>query len=110
MADAELRRRDPGTELPPLRSAEPEAAPDLLPAVTDADTAAEHAAAAADRRAAVDERRGLLVPAEDPDLEDDGEAWPTWQRPDRDAVLQPPPPELRAAPKVLEHAQAEAEA
>jgi hypothetical protein len=30
-----------------------------------------------------------MVPAEDTDCE--GEAWPAWQRPGRDAVLQPPP-------------------
>jgi hypothetical protein len=47
------------------------------------------------------------VPAEDPDYEDEGEAWPAWQRPDRDAVLQPPKPELRPSPRVMEHAQAE---
>ena len=112
MADSELRRRYPGIELEPLRSAEPEAAPDELPAVTDERTVAEYAELVAARRAAVqaaiEERRGLMVPAEDPDYGYDGEAWPAYQRPDRDAVLQPPKPELRPSQKVIEHVEAEA--
>jgi hypothetical protein len=112
MADSELRRRNPGIELEPLQSAEPEPAPDELPAVTDEQAAAEHTAAVAARReavrAAIEERKGVMVPAEDPDYGYEGEAWPSWQRPDRDAVLQPPKPELRPSPRVLEHAEAEA--
>lgn len=41
-------------------------------------------------------RAGLLVPAEDPDCEPDGEAWPDLRRPHRDAVLQPPRPLMPA--------------
>ncbi len=112
MADTELRRRHPGIDLEPLRSAEPEPAADELPAVTDEKTAAEHAAAVAARRAAVraaiEERKGLMVPAEDPDYGYEGEAWPSWQRADRGAVLQPPKPELKPSHRVLEHAQTEA--
>ena len=47
-----------------------------------------------------------MVPAEDPDYGYEGEAWPSHQRADRDAVLQPPDPELRPSPKVIENAQA----
>jgi hypothetical protein len=57
-------------------------------------------------RAAIEERRGLMVPAEDPDYGYDGEAWPAYQRPDRDAVRQPPKPELRPFARVIEQAQA----
>jgi hypothetical protein len=112
MADSELRRRDPGVELEPLRSAEPQAAADELPAVTDEQAAAEYAEGVAARRAAaraaIEERRGVMVPTEDPDYGYDGEAWPAYQRPDRDAVLQPPKPELQPSQKVIEHAEAEA--
>ena len=60
---------------------------------------------AAERRAVrerLDERRGVRVPSEDPDYEDEGEAWPAWAERDRDAILQPPKPEMRPAPAVLE--------
>jgi hypothetical protein len=99
LADSELRRRHPDIKLDPLVSNEPEAAPDALPAITGPEAVAEHAAAIANRREAfrvsLEERQGLLVPAEDPDYEYEGEAWPLWQAPDRDAVLQPPKPQLR---------------
>ena len=82
--------------------------PDEVPAVTDEQADAEYAERVAARRAAVqeklEERRGLMIPAEDPDYGYEGEAWPAYQRPDRDAVLQPPKPELRPSPKVIEHA------
>lgn len=113
LADSELRRRHPGIELPRLVSLEPEAAPDALPAITGPEAAAEHAEAVAVRREAfrarLEERLGVMVPAEDPDAGYDGEAWPAWQRPDKAAVLQPPKPALRpseavarAAEKVME--------
>jgi hypothetical protein len=49
-----------------------------------------------------------MVPAEDPDCGYEGEAWPVFRRPDRDAVLQPPMPEMRPSERVLEHAEPEA--
>jgi TrwC relaxase/AAA domain len=114
MAYSEVRRRHPDMKLEPLRSAEPEPAPDELPAVTDERTAAEHAAAVAARReavrAAIEGRKGVMVPAEDPDYGYEGEAWPAYRRPDRNAVLQPPKPELRPSPRVLEHAAPQPEA
>jgi hypothetical protein len=111
LADSELRRRHPDLKLEPLVSHEPEPAPAALPAITGPDAVAEHAAAMAQRRnafrAALEERLGLMVPAEDPDHEDEGEAWPAWQRPDRDAVLQPPKPELRPSQRVIKAAAPE---
>jgi hypothetical protein len=46
-----------------------------------------------------------MVPAEDPDYEADGEAWPAWQRPDKAAVLQPPKPALRPSEAVARAAE-----
>lgn len=112
MADTELRRRDPGIDLEPLRSAEPEPAPDELPAITGPEDEAERAgqvASARERvRAAIEDRKGVMVPAEDPDYGYEGEAWPAARPADREAVLQPPQPELPPSPRVIEHAQAEA--
>jgi hypothetical protein len=39
----------------------------------------------------------MKIPAEDPDYGDLGRAFPDWHEPDRDAILQPPKPEIRAA-------------
>lgn len=113
-ADAELRHRHPGQQFPPLRPGEPEPAtqeqragltltagadiPQLGPRIQD--LAAEHRAFA-DRLA---ERQSLRVPAEDPDFEDLGRAFPAWTGPDRDAILQPPKPEIQPSRQILERA------
>jgi hypothetical protein len=55
-------------------------------------------------RARVEERQGVMVPSEDPDYEPDGEAWPSLPAPDREAILQPPKPDLRPSPSVTERA------
>jgi hypothetical protein len=113
-ADAELRRRHPDQRFEPLRSAEPEPAtdgqrdeltltagqeiPDLSPWIKDL---------AAQRRAfagKLAERQSITIPAEDPDYADLGQAFPAWPGPDRDAILQPPKPQIRPAAKVLEAA------
>jgi hypothetical protein len=113
-ADGELRRRHPGQQFPPLRSAEPEPATEqqraelALTAGEDipqlgqwiADLAAEHRAFA-DRLA---ERQSLRVPSIDPDYEDLGPAFPAWAPPDKDAILQPPKPEIQPSPRILERA------
>ena len=105
-ADSELRRRHPEQYLEPLRSAEPEAAPDELPGMTGEEATAEMAARTAERRAAfrerLEERQGVIVPAEDPDAEPLGEAWPSRHGISRDAILQPPKPELQPSPQVIE--------
>jgi hypothetical protein len=111
-ADAELRRRHPGQQFPPLRSAEPEPAtqeqgdeltlgtgeeiPQLGQWIMDL---------AAERRAFADRlarRESLMIPAEDPDYEDLGPAFPTWAGPDRGAILQPPKPQIQPSPRILE--------
>ena len=48
------------------------------------------------------ERQTLMVPAEDPDYEDLGPAFPAWTGPDRDAILQPPKPQIQPSPRILE--------
>ena len=113
-ADAELRRRHPGQPYRPLRSAEPEPATHLqrdeLTLATGQqiqemgqwikDLAAEHREFA--RRLA--ERQSLTIPAEDPDYEDLGPAFPAWTGTRTDAILQPPKPEIPPSPWILDRA------
>ena len=113
-ADAELRRRHPEQQYPPLRSAEP---PPATPAERDELTLSPGEQIremsqwikdlAAERRAFADrlaERRSLRIPATDPDYEDLGAAFPTWTASSRDAILQPPKPEIQPSPRILERA------
>jgi hypothetical protein len=113
-ADAELRRRHPDQHYPPLRSAEPQPAtqaqrdeltlsagqptPELGQWIKD--LAAAHRTFA-DTLA---ERQSLTVPSEDPDYGNLGQAFPPWPRPARDAIVQPPKPEIRPSPRVLQRA------
>jgi hypothetical protein len=106
-ADSELRRRHPGQHIEPLRSAEPEPTQDELPPVPSGCAAtAKWVTRTAEQRAAfrekADVRRGLMVPSEDPDYEPEGEAWPTRLITDREAILQPPKPDMRPTPRVTE--------
>jgi conjugative relaxase-like TrwC/TraI family protein len=111
-ADAELRRRHPDQSWPPLRSAEPEPASQAhvdaavpLAETSDAaqqrisDLAARHREFA-DRLA---DRQSQLIPAEDPDYAPLGRAFPAWTDPFRDAILQPPKPEIPSSERILEH-------
>jgi hypothetical protein len=50
------------------------------------------------------ERQSLMVPSEDPDCGDLGQAFPPWPGPARGAILQPPKPEIRPSPEVLQRA------
>ena len=62
---------------------------------------------AADHRAFAEtlaERQSLTVPSEDPDYGELGQAFPTWPGPARDAIMQPPKPEIRPSPQVLQRA------
>ena len=112
-ADAELRRRNPGQQHPPLRSAEPEPAnqeqrdevtlaagqdiPQLGQWITD--LAAQHRAFAkklADRQS--------LIPTEDPGYADHGSSSPSWTGAVRDAILQPPKPQIQPSPRILKRA------
>ena len=48
------------------------------------------------------ERHGVMQPHEDPDYEDLGPAFPSWQQADRDAVLQPPKPPIPPSDRLAE--------
>ena len=111
-ADAELRRRHPGQQYPPLRSAEPPPVTqphrDELILTTEKqiretgqwikDLAAQRSAFAA----RLADRQSLTIPAEDPDYGDLGHAFPPWPAPARDAILQPPKPEITPSPPILQ--------
>jgi len=113
-ADAELRRRHPEEHYPPLRSAEPEpASNDQREELTMTageetretwqwikDLAAAHRTFA-DRLA---DRLSLTIPSQDPDYGDLGQAFPPWPGRGNDAILQPPKPEIRPSPQILQRA------
>jgi hypothetical protein len=113
-ADAELRRRNPDQRFAPLRSAEPEPATqvqhDELAMTTGEenkemgqwikDLAAGHHTFA-DKLA---ERQSMTIPSEDPDYADLGQAFPPWTGRGKDAILQPPKPEIRPSARLLERA------
>jgi len=112
-ADSELRRRHPAQRFEPLRSAEPVVTDEERDQLVLAPGAETYQAPewitrlAAERRAVrekLDERKGVRVPSEDPDCQDEGEAWPAWAERDRDAILQPPRPQMQPAPAVAERA------
>ena len=113
-ADAELRRRHPDQHYPPLRSAEPEPATDSQHAeltLTDGQPPAEMGRWITDLAAAhrafaerLADRQSLTIPSRDPDYGDLGQVFPSWPPPGRDAILQPPKPEIRPSPQVLERA------
>jgi AAA domain len=113
-ADAELRRRHPGQRFTTVRSAEklpvdPAQRDELTltpeePSVEMGqwikDLAAGHHAFA-DRLA---DRQSMTIPSEDPDYPDLGLAFPAWTGLHKDAILQPPKPEIRPSAQVLERA------
>jgi AAA domain/TrwC relaxase len=113
-ADAELRRRHPEQWFAPLRSAEPEPATqaqrDELAMTAGEenkevgqwikDLATGHHTFA-DKLA---ERQSMTIPSEDPDYADLGQAFPPWTGHGKDAILQPPKPEIRPSARVLERA------
>jgi hypothetical protein len=111
-ADAELRRRHPDQKIEPLRSAEPAPAGEaereqltLAPDENIGQVAPGVRDLAAQRQAFTDklgERQTLKVPSEDPDFEDLGHAFPAWNPPGKDAILQPPKPEITPSAKILE--------
>jgi hypothetical protein len=114
-ADAELRRRHPGQQVEPLRSVEPAPVSDtereqlnLTPDQEIGEMAAWIRDLAAQRHAfrkKIEERQGLKVPDEDPDWGDLGEAFPSWRAPGREAILQPPKPQIMPAAKILQLVQ-----
>ena len=114
-ADAELRRRHPDLRIKPLYSVEPAPVSDidreeltLTPDKKIGEVAAWIRDLAAQRqtfREKIEERQGLMVPSEDPEWGDLGEAFPAWQAPSRDTILQPPKPQITPSAKVLQLAQ-----
>lgn len=112
-ADSELRRRNPQMTIEPLRSAEPAEVTgeelgelDALPGEQDEYQAPAWVREAAQARKAFSEklaeRQSVREPHEDPDYEDLGPAFPAWQPPDRDAVLQPPRPPIPPSGRLAE--------
>jgi hypothetical protein len=113
-ADAELRRRHPHQQFPPLRSAEPEpttqAQRDDLTLTPDQPTAEpgqwikDIAAAHHTFTHRLADRQSQKIPHQNPDYGDLGPAFPTWKRPGQDAILQPPKPEIPPSPHILHRA------
>jgi hypothetical protein len=111
-ADAELHRRHPDLRIKPLYTAKPVAVSDtdrkrltLAPGQKIGEMATWIRDLATQRQAfreKIEERQGLVVPSEDPDWSDLGEAFPVWQEPGRDAILQPPKPQLTPSAKFLQ--------
>jgi hypothetical protein len=54
------------------------------------------------------ERQSLRVPEPDPDFGDQGPAWPMIGPRERDAIRQPPTPQMPAAPGLANEAEPEA--
>ena len=109
-AHTEYLRRHPDAELEPLKSAEPpkpaeEERADLEPTGTERETPAWITGLEEQNRAAlakIEEVQGLRIPNEEPDSGYEGEAWPAELRRERDAILQPPPIEIKPAEPVAE--------
>ena len=100
-ADNEIRKRYPRQKMIPLTSAEPVAPDEGLR------TPGWLAELTGQRRAfreEVERRQGVRVPDVDPDYEDQGEAWPVW-RGQREAILQPPKPQIQPSERAAEKAR-----
>ena len=105
--DAKPRRRHPGQQIEPLRSAEPVPAADTERdgklSETGAwirDLAAQHHAF----RQKLNERQHLMMPGDDMDWAALGGTLPTRRVPRRDAILQPAKPEITPSATILQHA------
>jgi hypothetical protein len=48
------------------------------------------------------ERQSVVIPADDPDFDNLGPAFPAWAAPARDAILQPPTPQIEPSERILE--------
>ena len=112
-ADAELRRRHPGGRSSPcvLPNQPPPATPSASNRIQPRtgcsprqqrgdphDPAIQRQVS----RAEIDERPLLLAPGEDPVWGDLGKAFPAWQAHGRDAILQPPKPEIIPSARILQ--------
>jgi hypothetical protein len=99
-ADSELRHRHPDRKIRPLESAEPHAPgePMAQPGwLADLDEQRRVF------RQELQARQNVMIPAADPDWEDEGPAREVWQG-QRDAILQPPKPQIQPAEGVLQAA------
>ena len=103
-ADAEVRKRYPERKLAPLRSAEPKVPAEPIDPYEQPAWVDELPAQQAAFREEYERRQGLQVPDEDPEYVDQGEAYPIW-REQREAILQPPKPEIGPAEPVIEIAK-----
>jgi hypothetical protein len=105
-ADTELRRRYPEMRMEPLQSAEPEEVTDEQQAEQDEYQPPGWVRELAEAREAfsdkIAERQSLREPHEDPDYEDIGQAFPSWEQGDREAVLQPPKPPIPPSERLAE--------
>ena len=111
-ADTELRRRYPDRKIEPLRSAEPAPARgidrerlhqtlegDLTdPATWVSDLSAQHQSF----WAWMDERQRQAAPSEDLEWPDQGQTSPFVWAPRRDAIFQPPRPEISPSARILQ--------
>ena len=50
------------------------------------------------------DRQSQTIPSGDPDSGDLGRAFPAWTSPGKNAILQPPKPEIPPSPRVLQRA------
>ena len=48
------------------------------------------------------DRQSLMIPSDDPDYGNLGQAFPSWTGSSTGAILQPPKPEIRPSARVLE--------
>jgi len=113
-ADAELRRRHPEQRFTPLRSAEPLPATQaqrdeltLTPGQPIPESGQWIKDLAAGHQAFADtlaERQSQTIPSQDPDYGNLGQAFPPWPGPAKNAILQPPKPEISPSPRVLKRA------
>jgi hypothetical protein len=112
-ADAELRRRNPEARIEPLWSAEPKEVTaeqrielDVLPQEEHQYQPPGWMRELAEARTAfsekIAERQSVMQPHQDPDYEDLGPAFPSWQQEDRDVVLQPPKPPIPPSDRLAE--------
>jgi len=113
-AGSEYRRRHPEEKLAPLRSAEPAMPSEperqaLVPAGDTEYQTPQWVTDLAERnrsaREKLDELKSIRVPSQDPEAEDEGMAWPEREVRQREAILQPPKPEIQPAAQVMDRAR-----
>ena len=109
-ADMELRRRHPEQCIEPLRDAGPGAVSDEEHAeAARGDKVPEWVTRLEEAREAftaeMEARQNVMVPAEDPEWEPEGEAFPAQAAREPDAILVPPQPEMPPSERVTGRAR-----